>query len=135
VAEELIEHLFVTSEGFAYGRLRRALDRRNTLAALSAAAELPDVSLTDALELLLLLAEGDDRRRFERAAVRWASRYCREAPNVEPAEAQAVLGLTVMLGGERRVQAACALAQLMDRRSHLSAAEILLRAAYRPATV
>ena len=46
----------MTSQGSAYGRLRRALDRRNTLAALSAAAELPHVGLNDALELLLLVA-------------------------------------------------------------------------------
>jgi hypothetical protein len=67
--------VFATLQGSAYGRLRRALDRRNTLAALSAAAELPHVGLTEALELVLLLAGEDDERRFQRAAVRWASRY------------------------------------------------------------
>jgi hypothetical protein len=67
----------VTSEGTPHGRFRRALDRRQPTAALSAAAELPQVSLTDALELLLLLAE-TDRPRFERAALRWHARYCRE---------------------------------------------------------
>jgi hypothetical protein len=116
----------VSSEASPYGRLRRALDQRNTLAALSAAAELPTVALTDALELLLLLADGDERR-FRRAALRWASRYMREVPEVEPAEAQAVLGLVVMLGGKRRVQAAHALAQLLDRRNQLPAARLLLR--------
>ncbi len=72
----------------------------------------PARRLTDALALVLLLADEEDERRFRRAAVRWASRYTREVPGVEPAEAQAVLGLTVMLGG-RRVQAACALGQLL----------------------
>jgi hypothetical protein len=116
----------VGSEASPYGRLRRALDQGNTLAALSAAAELQTVALTDALELLLLLADGDERR-FRRAALRWASRYMREVPEVEPAEAQAVLGLVVMLGGKRRVQAAHALAQLLDRRNQLPAARLLLR--------
>ena len=44
-----------------------------------------------ALELLLLIAD-EDERRFRRAAVRWASRYCSEVPDVEPVEAQAVMG-------------------------------------------
>jgi hypothetical protein len=123
----------VFSEASPYGRLRRALDQRNTLAALSAAAELQTVALTDALELLLLLADGDERR-FRRAALRWASRYMREVPEVEPAEAQAVLGLVVMLGGKRRVQAAHALAQLLDRRNQLPAARLLLRAGRHEAT-
>jgi hypothetical protein len=35
---------------------------------------------------------------------------------VEPAEAQAVLGLVLMLGGPRRAQASHALAQLLDGR-------------------
>jgi hypothetical protein len=115
----------VTSQGSAYGRFRRALDRRNTLQALSAAAELPHVSLTEALELVLLLADEEDDRRFRRASVRWHSRYCREVPEVEPAEAQAVLGLVLMLGGPRRAQASHALAQLLDRRELPRAAETL----------
>jgi hypothetical protein len=116
----------VTSQGSAYTRLRRALDRRHTLGALAAAAELPHVALTDALELLLLLADDDNPPRFERAAVRWHSRYCREVPDVDLAEAQAVLGLVLMLAGPRRVQGACALAQLLDRRSQVPASEMLL---------
>ena len=48
------EHLFVTSQGSAYGRLRRALDTGNPTIALAAAAELDFVSLPDALELRLL---------------------------------------------------------------------------------
>jgi hypothetical protein len=49
---------FVTSQGPPYGRFRRALDNGNALAALSAASELPNVGLTDALELCLLLLDG-----------------------------------------------------------------------------
>jgi hypothetical protein len=119
----------VTSQGSPYTRFRRALARRHTLGALSAAAELPHVSRTDALELLLLLADDDNPKRFERAAVRWASRHMREVPDVDPAEAQAVLGLTLMLGGPRRVQASHALAQLLDRRSQVPASEMLIRLA------
>jgi hypothetical protein len=67
----LCEHLFMTSQGSPYGRFRRALDNGNALAALSATAELRSVSLTDALELCLLLCEREPRR-YERAALRVA---------------------------------------------------------------
>jgi hypothetical protein len=79
---------------------------------LSAAAELPHVGLVDALELLLLLARDGDQRRFRAACTRWTARYCSQA-YVDPAEAQAVLGLLVMLGSDRKAQAAAALAELL----------------------
>ena len=44
--------MFVTSQGSAYGRFRRALDGGNVTIALAAAAELDWVSLPDALELV-----------------------------------------------------------------------------------
>ena len=43
--------------GLAYGGFSRALDNRNNLAALSTAAKLPNVGLTDALELVLRLLD------------------------------------------------------------------------------
>jgi hypothetical protein len=54
-ALRLCEHLFVTSQGSAHSRLRRAVDTRNATIALAAAAELDYVGLSDALELVLLL--------------------------------------------------------------------------------
>ncbi len=83
--------------------------------------------MADALELVLLLARDGGEGRFSRAALRWHGRYCRDTPDIEAAEAQAVLALLTMLGGPRSEQAACALAQLLDRREHLPAAEALLR--------
>jgi hypothetical protein len=118
----------VTAQGHPYARFRKALDRGNTLQAMAAAAELEHVGLVEALELVLLLARDGDEPRFRRAAVRWAGRYGRETADVEPAEAQAVLALVSMLAGPRSTQAAYALAQLLDRREHLPAAEVLLRA-------
>jgi hypothetical protein len=82
--------------GSPYGRFRRALDKRNALAALSAAAELRSVSLTDALELCLLLCEREPAR-YERAALRWHGRYCREGGDVELREAQAVVAALAAL--------------------------------------
>ncbi len=60
------EHLFVTSQGSAYMRFRGALDRGNVTEALSAAGEVHFVGLAEALELTLLLADGEDAR-YERA--------------------------------------------------------------------
>ena len=55
----------VTSQGTPYGRFRRALDRWQPTAALSAAAELPQVALTDALELLSSFVTPTDRGSSE----------------------------------------------------------------------
>src|SRR5262245_21443931 len=64
-----LQHAFLTSQGSAYDRFRRALDRGTLLQAMSAAAELKHVALSDALELMLLLARGDPPR-FHGAALR-----------------------------------------------------------------
>ena len=120
------EHTFVSSEGHAYARFRRALDSRNATVALSAASELEHVGLPDALELCLLLRD-QEPRRFDRAALRWHGRYCREVADVTLAEGQAVLALLAALSGERGPAAARALADLFDRRELLPASEALVR--------
>jgi integrase len=48
------EHAFVTSQGHAYAQFKRALRGGHLMMAWGLAAELPQVSLADALELLLL---------------------------------------------------------------------------------
>jgi hypothetical protein len=114
----------VTSDGHAYARFRRALDRRNGPAALAAAAELHAVGLADALELTLLL--DGDRRRFDRASVRWTARYATDY-DVDLVEAHAVLALFATLRGGRRAAAARALAEILDRRGLERCAETLIR--------
>jgi hypothetical protein len=88
------EHLFVTAQGSAYGRFRRALDRGNVTEALSAASELPHVGLSEALELCLLLRDKAPDR-YGRAALRWHGRLCRDV-DVSLEEAQAVLAALVL---------------------------------------
>src|SRR5436309_5524335 len=61
-------------------RFRRALDRGNVTEAFSAAGELQFVGLAEALELTLLLVEGEDAR-YERAALRWHARFVYETKN------------------------------------------------------
>jgi hypothetical protein len=119
------EHPFVTSQGSAYGRLRRALDTGNPTIALAAAAELDFVSLPEALELVLLLV--DDPTKFRRAALRWHARYCGDVPDVGFEEAQAVLACLAGLTGRRPKAAASALAELVNWRGLERASEVLLR--------
>jgi len=92
---------------------RRALDRGNLTEALSAASELQFVSLAEALELTLLLAD-EEPERFGRAASRWTARFLQEVPNVDVRESQAVLALLAAIPVNRL--AAAALAELLSRR-------------------
>jgi hypothetical protein len=71
------EHTFVTSQGSPHGRFRHALDRGQVNFALEAAAELPTVTLADALELCELLATAGDER-YAAAARRWVARFADE---------------------------------------------------------
>lgn len=104
---------FVTSQGSAYMRFRRALDRGNVPEALSAASELDFVSLPEALEVTLLLAAGD-LEKYNRAALRWHVRFVEETKNVDLRESQAVLALLAAVPANRL--AAAALAELLSRR-------------------
>jgi hypothetical protein len=52
----------MTSEGSAHGRFTRAIAARNLLNAVTAAREIGELSLPDALALCLLLAEADPSR-------------------------------------------------------------------------
>jgi hypothetical protein len=71
--------VFVTSQGNAHARFRRALQTRNLRIVEAAATELPRVGLDDALAILVLLAEAGDPR-FDRAATRWVGRLLTETP-------------------------------------------------------
>ena len=73
--------MFVSSEGSAYVRFRRALDSGNELLVMAAARELPKVGLEDALRICLLI-RGGDPDRYQRAAVRWLGRFALEACGV-----------------------------------------------------
>jgi hypothetical protein len=74
----------------------------------------PQVGLAEALELCLLLRD-EAPEKFPRAALRWHGRYCREV-DVSLEEAHAVLAALALLAGERKRNAAFALAELLSRR-------------------
>jgi hypothetical protein len=117
----------VTSQGSAYTRLRRALDDSNLTEALSAASELQHVGFLEALELCLLLCDKAPER-FDRAALRWHGRYCREVADVSLPEAQAILATLAALPlPSVRLRAASALSDLLCRRGLERAGEVLNR--------
>jgi hypothetical protein len=80
--------MFVTSQGSPYARFRRALATGNLLLIRAAAAELPQISLGDALIVCVAIRDAKPEQ-FERAALRWIARYCVERPTVTLAEVKA----------------------------------------------
>jgi len=79
--------MFVTSQGSAYARFRRALKTGNLTLIRNAAAELPGVDLRDALEVCVAIRQAEPER-FERAALRWLARFCVEQREVTLAQVQ-----------------------------------------------
>ena len=67
--------------GSAYAHFQRALKTKNLELIRSAAAELPQVGLDDALYVCVLLRDREPER-YERAAVRWIGRFCVEKQEV-----------------------------------------------------
>jgi len=103
----------MTSQGSPHARLQRAIASRNAPVAWATASELPYVSLDDALALCLLLAESDPAR-FERAAVRWHARLCREVGGLTIDESALALSALRALpggGGAAGVQALAAICE------------------------
>jgi hypothetical protein len=79
----------MTSEGSAYARFRRGLVSGNVTLVMASAAELPQLSLYDALAVCLILL---DDPRAGRAIARWHARWVADAsPAASVEEAQLVL--------------------------------------------
>jgi hypothetical protein len=87
--------VFVTSQGHAYSRFRRALLTKNVTLIDTAVRELQQVSLDDALRILVVLAEKRDPR-YQRAAARFAARVTTER-SLDLADARYVLALAEAL--------------------------------------
>ena len=73
----LWEHTFLTAQPNAHVRFRRAIERKALWMAEDAARELPNLPLSDALQLVQLYAERGSPK-YEKAAVRWLERYLTE---------------------------------------------------------
>jgi hypothetical protein len=89
----------MTSQGHAVSRFARAVKTGNPNIVVAAAAELPRLSLADALAVLLAFARAR-AQQTEAAAVRWAARYLTEVrPTASPREAHLVLSGACALAG------------------------------------
>jgi hypothetical protein len=73
--------VFVSIKASPYARFKRALAIGNLTLVQAAAAELPQVDLTDALHICLLMGRHDDER-YERAVVRWLARLALETSSI-----------------------------------------------------
>jgi hypothetical protein len=94
----------VTSEGHAYARFRRALERGSPLQVRAAASELKTLGLDDALAVCLVFLDREPEV-FPRAAARWVARLALEQP-VALADAQlALASLGALAHGDRRAGA------------------------------
>ncbi len=67
----------MTSQGGPYSRFRRALDTGNLMVIRSAAAELPQIDLEDALRICFVM-RGAEPVAYDRAVLRWLARFARE---------------------------------------------------------
>jgi len=103
----------MTSQGSAYARFQRALSSGNAMVAWATAAELPSLSLEDALALCLLLVDSDPER-YERAALRWHARLCHEVRGLTIDEAGLCLASLRALPGRGGAPAGHALVALCE---------------------
>lgn len=71
----------MTSQGSAYARFQRALKTGNLHLIRAAAAELPQISLVDAVAICAVVT-AKEPHRADAAAVRWFARLCRERPDI-----------------------------------------------------
>jgi hypothetical protein len=92
----------VTSQSHRSAPFQRALKTRNAHLALAAAAEVRHVDLADALSLTLLVRD-DDPVLFERAAVRWLSRYAPEDRQLRLGELRELVDLLAAVGRHDQV--------------------------------
>lgn len=106
-------------KGGAYQRFRRALEGGNPLLVAGAAAELPRLTLADALAVTLVLA-GEPGPRFERAAARWTARLCLETPGLSLADGHFAGSALQQLAAGRPETGAMALGALL---AHLGLAD------------
>lgn len=91
--------MFVTVQGNALTRYRRAVERRHIFGAEIAAKEMAYVSLRDALGLLALYA-AEDSPKFGRAATRWLGRLALESADLSLDDVQ--LAAAALLALPRR---------------------------------
>ncbi|MGN6379327.1 MAG: hypothetical protein ACTHNU_10285 [Gaiellales bacterium] len=113
-------------------QLQRAIRTDDAALALRAAADRPDVDLEDAFAICLLLR--GDKRRYERACIRWLERFAAEVHRVSLADVQQVAhGFQAIRADPRRRDLTPVIAVLDLHRLH-RAARCLERPPWRQAS-
>jgi hypothetical protein len=119
----------MTSQGSAYGRFQRAMRRRHLFHAELAARELGRLSLADALDLAVLIAEAEPQR-WPQAAARWHARFVLEAKGIDLDESALAFAAIAGLRGKHRDLAARTLQQLARSRGLASIEDAIARAGF-----
>lgn len=101
----------MTSQGSPYSRFKRCLATGNGALVRAAAAELPRLSLEDALAVCLVLRDSEPEV-FDRAIVRWHALLCRQARGLGAREAQLGLAALQALRGPAALPASRLLEEL-----------------------
>ncbi len=110
--------------GSPYPRFRRALTTGNPVLVTSAALELGRLSLADALAVCLVFGDHEPER-FDRAAVRWLARLCRETPGLALRDVGLAVAALPALTGPGRAAAAATLGALAEGYRLDDVAEVL----------
>jgi hypothetical protein len=118
----------VSTKGGSYARFRRALTTKNPLLVRTAAAELPRIELEDALDICLVLLDGDPER-YPAAATRWHGRLSLER-RLGLDESELALSALAALRGDGADAGAAALAELCRRHELPRAARAIEQWAY-----
>jgi len=110
--------------GSPYPRFDRALATGDPTLVTAAALDLGRLSLADALAVCLVFRD-HDHDHYERAAVRWLSRFCQETSGVAVRDAQLALAALTALTGPARHGAARVLAELAEAYDRDDVAQVL----------
>jgi hypothetical protein len=108
----------LTSQGHPRTIFRRALQHGNLLVAEATAREVGLVSLAEALELTILIAEREPQRH-PRVAARWLRRYLDEHDRATIDDAMFIAAALGALRGDAREEAATVLRHTTGSRSHI----------------
>ena len=112
--------------GSPYLRFDRALATGDPTLVTAAALDLGRLSLADALAVCLVFRDHDhDHDHYERAAVRWLSRFCQETSGVAVRDAPLALAALTALTGPARHGAAGVLAELAEAYDRDDVAQVL----------
>jgi hypothetical protein len=100
------ERVFVSIKGRPYTWLRASLQRGDLAGVRSAASELRQINLADALAIVLLMSTTQDPA-YQRAATRWLTRLASERPSIGLQDLHTALDALQALATTSATSSAC----------------------------